>query len=741
MTDPDQAEPYSLFAAAPLGVVSLLADELKALGISALRERRAGVEFEGDLECALRVLLWSRTASRLVLRLAALSATDPDDLYRSALAYDWPTLFELRHSFAIDVTASAHCAVQHTQFAGLRLKDAVVDRFRADCGDRPSIDTQAPEVLLHLHLQGNEALLSLDIGGGGLHQRGYRARGAPAPLKENLAAALLLRAGWPAIAASGGAFVDPMCGSGTLLIEAALMAADIAPGLLRQRCGLIGWRDFNAALWQEMLASAEARRDLGVPRLPPIFGSDRDDAALRLAEASIDSANLHDHIQLAHAPIERLQLPAEIAARPGLLVSNPPYGQRLGDDDDLIGTYRALGELLQRECNEWQAAVFTGNPGLARHIGLRGFRSHHFFNGAIECQLLRFRVTAETRMARAPRGEDEVLTAARFMNDAETAGDVVGLANRIKKNLKHLQRWRARDNVTCLRCYDADLPEFALAIDLYQDDSNGAFWAHVQEYAAPDTIPAPLARARLRGAMRTLPATLEIPPERIVLKIRAPQKGNAQYQRQGSRESFFPVTEGGCRFWVNLTDYLDTGLFLDHRPVRTMVQEMARGKSFLNLFCYTATATVHAARGGATSSTSVDMSSTYLEWAQRNFELNEIDPELHTLIQGDCLQWLRQPSVWRERFDLVLLDPPTFSNSKRMLGTLDIQRDHGDLINLAMTRLAPGGTLIFSNNFRKFRIDEAVTRQYVCEDITRRSIPPDYARDARIHHCYLIRAR
>ncbi|MGF1546885.1 MAG: bifunctional 23S rRNA (guanine(2069)-N(7))-methyltransferase RlmK/23S rRNA (guanine(2445)-N(2))-methyltransferase RlmL [Thiotrichales bacterium] len=741
MIDSAPTDTFTLFAAAPLGVVPLLADELRGLGVSALRERRAGIEFEGDLDCALRVMLWTRTASRLVLRLTELSARDADDLYRSAVGYDWATVFAVERSFAIDVTASAQSAVQHTQFAALRLKDAIVDRFRADCGTRPAVDTVAPEVLLHLHLQGGTALLSLDVGGGGLHQRGYRADSALAPLKENLAAALLLRAGWPAIAAAGGAFVDPMCGSGTLLIEAALIAADIAPGLLRNRCGLTGWRGFEATRWDAVRADAATRRSAGLTRLPPIFGSDEAEIAVRQAQAGVEAAGLVGHVQLVRMPVAALRIPPEMTAQPGLLLVNPPYGQRLGDTEALAQTYASLGALLREQFADWQAAVFTGAPELARHLGLRAYRSHDFFNGAIACQLLRFRVTAEAVLTRAPRDDDEILTAARFLNDAEATGDTSGLANRIRKNLKHLQRWRAREGVTCLRCYDADLPEFALAIDLYEDSDTAARWAHVQEYAAPDSIPATLARARLRGAMRTLPGVLDIPPERVLLKIRSPQRGKAQYQRQGARGAFFTVAEGGCRFWVNLTDYLDTGLFLDHRPVRLLVQEMARGKTFLNLFCYTATASVHAARGGASTTASIDLSTTYLDWARRNFDLNAMAPEEHTLIQADCLQWLRQPSVWRERYDLILLDPPTFSNSKRMLDTLDIQRDHAALIDLAMARLAPGGTLIFSNNFRRFRLDEGLGLKYRCEDITRKSIPPDYARDTRIHHCFLIRAR
>src|SRR5690606_10681700 len=198
----------------------------------------------------------------------------------------------------------------------------------------------------------------------------------------------------------------------------------------------------------------------------------------------------------------------------------------------------------------------------------------------------------------------------------------------------------------------------------------------------------------------------------------------------------FVVTEGPATFEVNLEDYLDTGLFLDHRPVREMIRGMAKGKRFLNLFCYTAAATVHAALGGARESLSVDMSNTYLEWAKRNFELNGLDLASHVLLRADCLEWLAK----REgRFDLIFLDPPTFSNSKKMADVLDIQRDHAAMIRDAMAILEPGGTLVFSNNFRRFKMDEAITEDFAVENITASTIPPDFERNARIHNCWLVR--
>jgi 23S rRNA (guanine2445-N2)-methyltransferase / 23S rRNA (guanine2069-N7)-methyltransferase len=229
---------------------------------------------------------------------------------------------------------------------------------------------------------------------------------------------------------------------------------------------------------------------------------------------------------------------------------------------------------------------------------------------------------------------------------------------------------------------------------------------------------------------------LEIPDAGIFLKVRKPQKGLLQYEKQAEHGEFFEVREGPCRFLVNLSDYLDTGLFLDHRPTRRLIGELARGRRFLNLFGYTGTASVRAALGGAATTTTVDLSRTYLDWARRNMALNGIEGERHRFIQADCLRWLERE---RQRHDLIFLDPPTFSSSKRMQGHFDVQRDHLNLIRKALARLAPGGILLFSTNFRNFRLNEAALADVSVEDITDRTIPRDFQRNPRIHRCWTIR--
>ncbi|WP_122580050.1 bifunctional 23S rRNA (guanine(2069)-N(7))-methyltransferase RlmK/23S rRNA (guanine(2445)-N(2))-methyltransferase RlmL, partial [Pseudomonas viridiflava] len=304
-------------------------------------------------------------------------------------------------------------------------------------------------------------------------------------------------------------------------------------------------------------------------------------------------------------------------------------------------------------------------------------------------------------------------------------------ANRLQKNLKLMGKWVRREGIDCYRVYDADMPEYSMAIDLYHD------WVHVQEYAAPKSIDPEKASARLFDALAAIPQALNIDKSRVVIKRRERQSGTRQYERQSAQGQFLEVKEGGVKLLVNLTDYLDTGLFLDHRPMRMRIQREAAGKRFLNLFAYTATASVHAAKGGARSTTSVDLSRTYLDWARRNLSLNGFSDK-NRLEQSDVTVWLQ---ACREEYDLIFIDPPTFSNSKRMEGVFDVQRDQVELIDLAMARLAPGGVLYFSNNFRKFVLDENLGQRYAVEEITAQTIDQDFARNSKIHRAWKITAR
>src|SRR5690606_9942629 len=553
-------------------------------------------------------------------------------------------------------------SIQHTHFGALRIKDAIVDEFREQGLERPNIDKSSPDLRVQALLRRDRVSLYLDLGGRSLHQRGYRLSGGEAPLKENLAAAILLRADWPELARQGAPLVDPMCGSGTLLIEAAWLATDSAPGLLDPVFGFQRWPSYQPDHWRALLDEARLRREQGCERLGTVIqGFDADLKAVKAAQSNLERAGLVGLVHVERRALAEFRLPPSWE-QPGLLVTNPPYGERLSDEITVQPLYQAIGEVLRRYCQGWRAAVFTGNPGLGKFLGLRSHHQYAFFNGAIACKLLLFRVEPEQVF----RELQPSSSGAAPTSSAVALSEAVQMfANRLRKNMKKLDKWAQRANIECYRIYDADLPEYAVAIDRYRD------WLHVQEDVPPKSIDPLKAEQRLQELVLSLPQVTGVPAERIVLKERRQQKGTQQYQKLDSSRHELEVGEEGCRFYVNLRDYLDTGLFLDHRPVRRWIQQNAKGLRFLNLFCYTGAATVHAAKGGARRTTSVDLSGTYINWARRNLTLNGFSEQQHQFIQADCMQWLEES---RDRFDLIFLDPPTFSNSKRTDNVLDIQR-------------------------------------------------------------------
>ncbi len=708
-------------ATAPIGAASVLAEELRQFGATGIRERSNDVKFQAPLETGYRACLWSRTASRVLLSLGSIDATSPRAILAAAKRIDW------REHLADGATLACDCSggnesIRHTIYGAQLLKDAVCDQLRESTGRRPDVKPDRPDVLLHLHVEGTQALISVDFSGESLHRRGYRSEGGRAPLKENVAAAVLLRAGWPQVFERGGVLLDPMCGSGTFLTEAALIAADAAPGLEREYFGFSGWRGFDRALWDGLCAEARARRATRAVR-HCIIGSDVDADAVHLALANAERAGVAGWVEVGQRAVIAVKRPA---AAIGLVVCNPPYGERIGAESGLPALYADLGRTLREEFKGWQAAILTGNPALARQLGVYAKRSHRVFNGTIECRLLRFDLDAasEPRPAAVVRADWAARPGAQMF------------ANRLRKNLRKFEPWALRERIECFRVYDADMPEYSFAIDLYGREPRHA---HVQEYAPPKSVDQEGARERRREVLAVLPEVLSLPPSQVHSRLRKPQKGAEQYPKLAMTNERFEVSEGGLKFWVNFRDYLDTGLFLDHRIMRRLLGDWSRDKDFLNLFCYTGTATVYAAAGGAHSSASVDLSNTYLDWAHDNLLLNGFDQVRHQLHRADCLQWLEAEAPRGPRFDLIFLDPPTFSNSKRMEGVLDVQRDHVGMIRRSLLLLRPDGRLIFSTNYTRFKLDAGALGDLSIEDITAQTIPMDFERHARIHRCYLIR--
>jgi 23S rRNA (guanine2445-N2)-methyltransferase / 23S rRNA (guanine2069-N7)-methyltransferase len=662
---------------------------------------------------AYRVCLWSRLASRVLLRLTVFDMRDEQDLYRGVRDVDWPAVFPVDATFAVRSTLDK-APLNHTGFAAQRVKDAVADAYRAACGKRPSVDRTHPDVRLHLHVQRSRATLSLDLAGEGLHRRGYRDSRAAAPLKENLAAAILDLLGWPAIAARGGALLDPMCGSGTLLMEGAMMAANLAPGLARERFGFHAWHGHDPETWQGLLDEARAARCAP----PPIIGCDVDSAALRRVREASHTLGFEDAITLHKRSLDRPLEAGEL--EPGLVVSNPPYGVRMGESDQLPVLYRQLGQLLRRYAG-WRTAVFTGNPDLVHRLRIPAAARHKLRNGTIPCVLFDF--------GEMPGHGSAAAVPVAAVDDDDAFG------NRLRKNLKHLRRWTRRENIDCYRLYDADIPEYAFAIDYFGGE---APQVHVQEYAAPDTVAAAQAAARRALVMSTTGRVLAVSDAQLHYKARRRQRGSEQYQRHAEERRFDIVAEHGLRFYVNFHDYLDTGLFLHHRLTRRLIHASVKGRSFLNLFAYTGTATVCAAAGGASSTTSVDLSQTYLRWAEDNLALNDSIGATNRLVRADCLAWVKEARREAQRWDYIFLDPPSFSNSKSMHTTLDIQRDHVGLLHAVSDLLAPQGVLLFATNKRRFKLDAKLADDFAVRDLTVSTTPPDFARRPP-HKCWELR--
>ena len=749
-------------ASAPRGLTDLLARELAAFGAENIKERSTGVAFSAGLRAAYRVCLESRIANRVFLELGRFDVADAQGFYTAARGVDWPAQLAPGATIACDFSGR-HPAITHTHFGALKLKDAIVDSMREATGARPDVALERPGVRVHAHAQGSQITVSLDLSGESLHRRGYRSGAGEAPLKENVAAGMLMRSGWREIAAAGAPFLDPMCGSGTLVIEAAMIAADIAPGLLRNYYGFLGWRGHDAPLWRELLEAAQVRARAagsGGSRLS-IRGQDRDASIIWVARGNAERAGVGRLVEFEvkaladAAPIEvtasggvaptvdvvasggaagsgDAAVLVDVPSSPrGLLCVNPPYGVRLDDHEAALATHRELGNILRERFQGWIAGVLIGAPELGMQLGIRAYRTHALWNGALECRLLRLKIEAGSE--REP---------GRFSKADVSLKDSPGarmFANRLAKNLKRLHSWASREAVSCYRIYDADMPEYAFAIDLYKTVEPEQTWLYVQEYAAPAEIELEAVRRRRNEALAVLPEVTEVPEERISVRTRRRSKRGEQYRKVDEQAAFHRVLEGNLKFRVNFDDYLDTGLFLDHRMTRARLREAAAGKRFLNLFAYTGTATVYAAVGNAASTTTVDLSNTYLDWAKRNLAINGIAGQQHTFVQADCREWLRQNAAVEPRYDLIFLDPPTFSNSKRMEGVLDVERDHAELIDACVRILAPGGLLVFSTNAQRFKLEEALSTRYSVRDISAATLPRDFERNPRIHRCFEIR--
>ena len=684
----------------PKGCEESLAEEVRNLDIEVSDVRPTAIHACGTLQEGYRLCLWSRVASRVLLPLIEIDAEDDTALYDALREVPWWEHFDAKQTFAIG-SSQASKSPFPSNFWVQRAKDAIVDSFRDHAGARPSIDKKAPAIRLHLHIGEAHHELALDFSGEGLHRRGYRREGGKAPLKENLAAAILYLAGWPEAARRGLTLMDPTCGSGTFLIEAALMATNCAPGLLRDRFGFERWLKHDApAFAGERNAALTARKAECTSR---IFGCDASEKALSYVRENLAAAGVEQHVSLAVQELSAIEKPAET----GILVCNPPYGHRLGDEGTLFLFYQSLGDTLKRAFDGWTAYVFAAHGGNLKHLGLRPTRRHVLYNGAIECRLIEIPVRgAASGSAKAPGWRKPSEKAQMF-------------ANRIKKNKKKWKRWAKRNGVECYRIYDADIPEYNVAVDHYPSR------AVVHVFQKERDVDDDRAKQRVQDVLMTLPGALGIDPSDLVVKVRRKHDEGDQYARISQQDAEMLVSEGDLRFVVNLEDRIDTGLFLDHRAVRAYAAERCKSKRMLNLFAYTCSVSVAAAVGGAKQTTSVDLSNTYLDWGKKNFEANGLDPAKHRFVRDDATRWIARD---RNSYDWIFINPPTFSRSKMSKGNFNIHKDHASLIENAMRSLDRKGELLFTTHARAFELDQAVTKRFRVEDVTKQLVPPDFVR-------------
>lgn len=711
-----------LFATTARGFEELLKSELTELGAQDAKVAQGGVHYWADDETLYRTLLWSRLSSRILLPIVQAKVFSDLDLYSAVVGVNWLDYFDEKVHFFVDFNGTNQ-EIRHTQFGAMRVKDGIVDYFERHGRARPNVDKEQPDIRIHAYLNRDDVVLSLDLSGDALHMRGYREDTGKAPLRETLAAAIVLRSGWR----KGTPLVDPMCGSGTLLIEAAQMEAQIAPQLYRLHWGFDFWQGHNQAVWEkvkeEALALAEAEKQRENP--PHFYGFDLDHRVLQKAKQNAKNAGVAHLMQWQQGDVATIKNPSPNVA--GTVICNPPYGERLGTTPALIALYSVFGQRLKQQFAGWNASIFSGEPSLLDCLRLRSHRQFKAKNGPLDCVQKNYQI--------AERAEQSAVeNTVEFDRTSSISSDVaMDFANRLQKNIKKIEKWAKQQGLDAYRLYDADLPEYNLAVDRYAD--------HIvmQEYAAPKNIDENKARQRLLDAVNATLIVTGIETNKLILKVRQKQKGTNQYEKLANKGEYFYVNEYGAKLWVNLTDYLDTGLFLDHRLTRKMLGEMAQGKDFLNLFAYTGSATVHAALGKAKSTTTVDMSNTYLNWAEQNLLLNDIEGKQHKLIQADCLQWLEKCD---RQFDLIFVDPPTFSNSKRMEDSWDVQRDYIKLMTNLKRILRPNGTIVFSNNKRGFKMDFAKLEELGLSavEISHKTLPLDFERNKQIHNCWLVQA-
>ncbi len=735
---------FDLVAACAFGLEAIVRRELAGLDIEATIGESGRVHFRGSLETVAKANLWLRCADRILIRVAEFPAADFDALFESTKAICWGEWIPVDGEFTV-TGRSVKSTLTSVPACQRAVKRAIVDAMRRDHATEELAESGA-SYPVDIALLKDTATITIDTTGRSLHRRGYRSAVTAAPLKETLAAAMVMLSYWK----RDRPLIDPFCGSGTILIEAAMIGRKMAPGQSRE---------FHFEQWKE--APREALLELrtealqGVLETLPqrLLGSDTDFRVLRFARENAEAAGVTADMHFETADVRDLRS----SRRFGCLITNPPYGMRLGRDWEIEELYASLPNVL-RHLTTWSFYFLTSHSGFERILGRDANRRRKLYNGRIECTYYQFQGPKPVSDTPKPASEPEAMSDATEPQESpeqkskpaktgrpyvHAVGDAAFgalpdnaqhqadlFATRLRKRAKHFRKMMARRNITCFRLYERDVPEIPLVVDRYEN------YLHLSEFERPhDRDPAQHA-AWLDLMAETAGAALDVPKQNVFLKRRSRQRGNTQHEKVAETDRKIKVQEGGLTFLVNLADYIDTGLFLDHRVTRGMVREQAAGKHFLNLFAYTGSFTTYAAAGGAASTTSVDLSQTYLDWAQENLAANGLTGPHHQFAAMDIGEFVRRHRPG-EVYDLVVCDPPTFSNSKRTDQDWNVQTDAVPLLKNILKLVRPGGVIFFSTNFRRFKFESESLMATSIHEISKQTVPDEF-RNRRIHRCWRI---
>ena len=755
MDTPERVE-YELFVSCLAGLEKPLAAELKTLGACRVRPLGGGVSAYADVQGAMRICLWSRLASRVMLVVGRANAGDANLLYEGVRRMAWEDVLAGGATIAVHAHG-ANEELRNTKFTSLKVKDALCDRVRERCGARPDVDADNPDASIDVRVRENRATVSLDLSGEPLNRRTYLRDddGQDAALSCSLAAGVLALAGWDA-RAQGACLVDPACGDGALLLEAAAAACDLAPGLAREKWGFFAWAAFDADAWSGLLDEADERFEVGLsaaqvsdPSLARFVGVTASSPSVARARAYAKRAGLSCVVSVesrgvtdAAAAVERVAKNVHEDVAPSFLVASLLRGDDAATDAAPVADASAFVEAAAAAPSGARFAVAGDGGAVSFRFPASATTPFSLGRGRVETHGAVFSCPpSESHFILVP---DSAGGAEHRVAVQEPASDQ--FAARLRKNAKERRKWARREGVSCYRVYDADLPDYNVAIDVYEGagEAVGTTFLHVAEYQAPSSVDEGRARRRFEDAVAIASVVLGVRPEHVFCKVRRRERGGGQYARAARRSYVTWTQEGGYLFELDLSGYLDTGLFLDHRITRELVGSRAKGARFLNLFAYTGAATVHAAGGGAVETTTVDLSATYLDWAWRNMELNGFTGPEHSFVRSDVMDFITQTRRSPLRYDLIFVDPPTFSNSKAMgRRTWDVQRDHVELLVGVTRLLTKEGMAVFSCNLRTFKPDMQALAKYgvELEDVTASTIPHDFARNPKIHHCFFVRRR